>query len=193
MTPVGGLIQGTAGLQSRTATVIQWLSTVFGIPITVDGANIYSLDGRFETLEVAGGCSGIRSLMAMLTLAALYAYFMMRTPLRGMLLFVCSLIFAVLGNFARVFSVVLFARFIDPKIATGLYHDYSGFVFFPVAVLAMVGFGGLLNRDWEGWFHRRFNAPAPGPTVRPSQGQPVTADAIVPKPKPEEPRSSYDY
>ena len=160
MIPLGQVVQGTASLQSKTAAVIHGLSSFLGIPIQVEGARIISMDGRFEPLEVAGGCSGIRSLMAMLTLSALYAYFVMRTPLRGMVLFGLSLIFAVLGNFARVFSVVLFARFIDPKTATGLYHDYSGFVFFPVAVLAMVGVGNLLNRDWQNVW-RRWTTPLP--------------------------------
>lgn len=159
MMPLGGVVQGTVPLQLMTAKAIKILSSLFGIPILVDGSNITSPDGRFEPMEIAGGCSGIRSLMAMSTLAALYAYFTMRGPIRGLILFGSSLVFAVLGNFARVFSVVLFARFLDAKTATGLYHDYSGLVFFPVAVGAMVGFGSLLNRDWESTFRRWF---APG-------------------------------
>jgi exosortase len=176
MTPLGQVVQGTAGLQSRTAAVIHGLSSLLGIPIYVEGAKIISLDGRFEPLEVAGGCSGIRSLMAMLTLSALYAYFVMRTPMRGMILFGLSLVFAVVGNFARVFSVVLFARFIDPKTATGLYHDYSGFVFFPVAVLAMVGVGNLLNRDWSRVW-QRWTTPA-GTASLPS-GTPVISPTVA--------------
>jgi exosortase/archaeosortase family protein len=127
----------------------------------------------------------------------------MRTPLRGLILFGLSIVFAVLGNFARVFSVVLFARFIDPKIATGLYHDYSGFVFFPVAVLAMVGVGNLLNRDWGGAWHR-WTTPSGSPSAATtgSDTPPVVA-AITPEdaaiaeaplpPKPGEPPKTYDY
>jgi len=176
MTPLGGVVQGTVPLQVLTAKAIRLLSSICGIPILVDGSNISSPDGRFPPMEVAGGCSGIRSLMAMSTLAALYAYFTMRGPVRGMLLFGSSLLFAVLGNFARVFSVVLFARSVDAKMATTLYHDYSGLVFFPVAVIAMVGFGRVLNRDWKETFARWFisrpmrdsapaNVPAPTPKI----------------------------
>ena len=190
MTPVGGLVQGTVPLQVMTANAIQIMSSLFGIPIIVDGSNIISLNGKFETMEVAGGCSGIRSLMAMSTLAALYAYFTMRGPIRGGILFASSLLFAVLGNFARVFSVVLFARFLDPKVATGLYHDYSGLVFFPVAVFAMVSFGGLLNRDWSGLLGRWLPAAAvpgtaPAETAEPSPKPPVAKEKKAPLP--------YDY
>jgi exosortase len=201
MTPFGQVVQGTAGLQSKTAAVIHHLSTWLGIPIYVEGARIVSLDHRFEPLEVAGGCSGIRSLMAMLTLSALYAYFVMRTPLRGLILFGLSLVFAVLGNFARVFSVVLFARFIDPKTATGLYHDYSGFVFFPVAVLAMVGVGNLLNRDWSAAWQRWTTPSAPpGTAPLPSASATTAVNPAIPPastaaslPKPAEPPKTYDY
>ena len=174
MTPIGGIVQSTVPLQVLTAKAIRTLSSVFGIPILVDGSNISSPGGHFPPMEIAGGCSGIRSLMAMSALAALYAYFTSRGPVRGLVLFASSLMFAVLGNFARVFSVVLFARFLDPKTATGLYHDYSGLVFFPVAVIAMVGFGNVLNRDWReifaGWFAARSaSAAGPAPVTAPKQ------------------------
>lgn len=191
MTPIGGVVQGTAGLQAKTATAIRVMSSLCGIPIDVDGAMIRSPDGRFEPMEVAGGCSGIRSLMAMLMLSALYAEFTMRTPFKKFALFCCAILFALLGNFVRVFSVVIFARFLDPKTATGLYHDWSGFVFFPVAVLAMVGTGNLMERDWSGvkaklvkWLGKQ--PPKPGGPTAPKADEPKD-DA--PKGGP----ISYDY
>jgi exosortase len=181
MTPMGSVVQNTAGLQAKTATAIRVMSTLCGIPIVVDGAMLRSPDGRFEPMEVAGGCSGIRSLMAMLMLSALYAEFNMRTALKKWILFGSAIIFAIVGNFARVFSVVLFARFLDPKTATGLYHDWSGFVFFPVAVLAMVGLGNVLDRDWSGlkaklrdWFGKQPPKPGgPAPTTRDEPEKPA--------------------
>ena len=189
MTPLGGLVQGTVPLQVLTGKAIGGLSSVCGIPILVDGSNLSSPDGRFPPMEIAGGCSGIRSLMAMSALAALYAYFTMRGPVRGVVLFCGSLLFAVLGNFARVFSVVLFARFLDAKTATGLYHDYSGLVFFPVAVLAMVGFGNVLNRDWSETFARWFAPKAASATAVAGGDAPA---APPKKTKPKKPLR-YDY
>jgi exosortase len=195
MVPVGAVVQGTAGLQSKTAKMMEVLCSLTGIRIHANGATIYSSDGKFEPLEVAGGCSGIRSLMAMIMLAALYAYFVMRTPLRGFILLGCSLFFALIGNFFRVFSVVLVARFIGPGAAHS-YHDWSGFVFFPVAVLAMVGVGNLLNRDWGA--RRRIPLPASA-TVTASDPSP--ADPVAPvgepqtpaSPEPPKPQATYDY
>jgi len=75
-------------------------------------------------------------------------HFTQRELWKRALIFCSSLGFALIGNMVRLFSVVLFARFINAEIAGRQYHDWSGFVFFPIAVAAMAGFANLLNRDW---------------------------------------------
>jgi hypothetical protein len=52
--------------------------------------------------------------------------------------------------------VILVAKFYDPEFASGLYHDYSGFVFFPIAVAAMVSFGNLLNTTWRSLYEKYY-------------------------------------
>ncbi len=209
MIPLGGLVQGTAGMQAQTAQVVQFLCGLVGIPIRAEGANLHSADASFLPLEVAGGCSGIRSLMAMMTLAALYAYFVMRTPIRGFLLFCCSLLFALIGNLVRVFSIVLVARFMGSN-AAHQYHEWSGFVFFPVAVLAMVGVGNVLNWRFQPATGAGRLAPVGAPPSRPhtleSPTPILSADGVAaeipaseplseppPGPAPETPRVTYDY
>jgi exosortase len=146
--PVGFLVSRTVGLQTLAAAFASKLSSLIGIGVVSDGATLRALDDSFH-YEVAGGCSGIRSLTAMTMLAALYVHFTQRELWKKGLIFGGSLLFALIGNLVRIFTVVLFARFISPDLAAGLYHDYSGFIFFPIAVGAMVGFSNLLNRDWR--------------------------------------------
>lgn len=189
MVPIGGLVQGTAQLQGLTATFAAGLSSLIGIPTHTQGAMLISSNGKFEPMEVAGGCSGIRSLMAMMMLSALYAYYVMRTPFRGFLLFGCSLFFALIGNLVRVFSVVLVARFMGNQTANS-YHDWSGFVFFPVAVLAMVGVGNLLNRDWK-ILAPPEREPAPSPAA--SESPTPTSSAETAPHQPPKPQATYDY
>ena len=195
MIPFGQVVQSTANLQPKTAAAIASLSKVIGVPVHAEGNKIISLDGSFEDLEVAGGCSGIRSLMAMLMLAALYAYFTSRTMLRGLVLFGMAIGFAVVGNFARVFSVVLLAKFWDPQKATGWYHDSSGFVFFPVAVLAMVGVGNVLNRDWKVLL-RKWGLTGKRPVLEapavPSGSVPSSADSTATTANADR-KGTYDY
>ena len=147
MVPVGGFVQGTVSLQLFVSSAVKALSSLIGVRIEAVGTTLRALDGSFN-FDIAEGCSGIRSLMAMITLSALYVHFTQRETWKQWVIFGGSIVFALIGNIGRVFSVVVVARFISERIAGGLYHDYSGFVFFPIAVGAMAGFAKLLNMDW---------------------------------------------
>jgi exosortase len=98
---------------------------------------------------VADPCSGLRSLLAMTALTAVYAYLTQRTLLRKWLLFLASIPLAIVGNMARITTVALVAQAFGEKLALGIYHDYSGYVVFSVAITLMVALGGLLNLDYE--------------------------------------------
>lgn len=147
MVPVGGFVQGTVSLQLLVSQCVEVLSALIGVRVEVVGTTLRA-PGYFN-FDIAEGCSGIRSLMAMVTLSALYVHFTQRETWKQWVIFAGSIVFALIGNVGRVFSVVVVARFINEKLAGGIYHDYSGFVFFPVAVGAMLGFAKLLNTDWR--------------------------------------------
>lgn len=186
MIPVGFLVSRTVGLQTLAATFASKLSSLMGIGVVSDGATLRALDGSFQ-FEIAGGCSGIRSLTAMTMLAALYVHFTQREMWKKIVIFGGSLIFALFGNLVRIFTVVIFARFIDRDMAAGIYHDYSGFIFFPIAVGAMVAFSNLLNRDWRKVMQV---ALAPEKSVPDAEAAPL--DAAGAEQKPANP-ISYDY
>jgi hypothetical protein len=71
------------------------------------------------------------------------------------------------------------------KTAGGLYHEWSGFIFFPIAIFSMLGVSNLLNRDWSGWLKPE-TLPAPVPASTPRAAAHPTEAA---KPTP----VSYDY
>lgn len=148
MVPVGGFVQGTVSLQLLVSESVKVLSMFIGVRVETIGTSLRAVDGSFN-FDIAEGCSGIRSLMAMITLSALYVHFTQRETWKQWAIFAGSVLFALIGNVGRVFSVVVVARFINEKLAGGLYHDYSGFIFFPVAVGAMLGFSKLLNTNWR--------------------------------------------
>ncbi len=185
MLPIGGLVQGTVTLQLLVSSVCNVLASFVGVQIEATGTTIRSLDGSFN-FDIAEGCSGIRSLMAMTTLTALYVHFTQNELWKKVAIFGGSLVFAVIGNIGRIFTVILVAKYVSPRLAGGIYHDYSGFVFFPIAVMAMVGFSNLLNADWTA-VQQRWLRPEKAPA-------PLPLDADV-KPEDEKPASpiSYDY
>ena len=184
MIPIGGLVQGTVSLQILVSSVCNALSSLFGLTIEASGTTIRSLDGSFN-FEIAEGCSGIRSLMAMTTLTALFVHFTQREWWKKGVVFVSSLVFAVIGNIGRIFSVILVAKFFSPDFAAKIYHDYSGFIFFPIAVLAMVGFARLVNLDWAAIIAQRMEPVAPAAELTESPAKPDESKAASPV--------SYDY
>ena len=150
MVPLGFLLGYTEPLQRLVATVVTGMSNLVGIGVTRDGVKLLAQDGSFQC-EVAGGCSGIRSIMAMTLLSFIYVHFNLREPWKKVLTFAMTLPFAVIGNIFRVFTIVLASKWFGESVGTGPWHNISGFVItIPIAVGAMILFGDLLNKDWSG-------------------------------------------
>ncbi len=100
-------------------------------------------------MDVADPCSGLRSLLAMTALTAVYAYFTQRTVIRKWILFLASVPLAVAGNISRIGTIAVVAEALGPKPALGLYHDYSGYILFAAAIIMMVVIGGVLNCEFK--------------------------------------------
>ena len=148
MVPRGVILGHTEPLQRFVASIVGTLCNLVGVGVEREGVKLIATDDSFRC-EVAGGCSGIRSLMAMAMLSALYGHFTLEAGWKKALLFAMSLPFAVLGNIVRVFTIVLVSKFFGESIGTGPWHDISGFIVtIPIAVSAMLGFSNLLQRDW---------------------------------------------
>lgn len=117
-----------------------------GIPVENVGTGLHCSSGGGFNLDVADPCSGMRSIFALAALTAGYAYFTQKTLLRKLALFACSVPIAMLGNLARIFSIALVAHITNEKVATGFYHDYSGYVVFIVGILFMMSAGSIIAR-----------------------------------------------
>jgi exosortase len=145
--PFGAVEQATFRLQFIITSAIGFLSNLVGIKIDAVGTTLTAINGAFN-FQIAEGCSGVRSLTAMTMLTAIYVHLTQDKLWKKLIILAFSILFAIVGNIGRLFTVVLVAKFIDPKLAAGIYHDYSGYVFFPIALLAMLGFSKLINTNW---------------------------------------------
>jgi exosortase len=156
--PFGAIEQATFRLQFVITSAIGFLCRIVGLHIDAVGTTLTATDGRFNFM-IAEGCSGIRSLTAMAMITAIFVHLTQDRLWKKIVIFAFSVVFAVVGNIGRLFTVVLVAKFIDPKLASGIYHDYSGWFFFPIALLAMYFFSKLLNYISPN--KREAEAPAP--------------------------------
>jgi exosortase len=119
-----------------------------GVAVESAGTKMTIVQSQCD-FDVAAPCSGLRSLLAMTALTAVYAYLTQDTILKKWALFLCSVPLAVAGNMARITSIVLVSEVFGQEFALGTYHDYSGYVVFAVAIGLMVAVGGMMNTDYK--------------------------------------------
>ena len=144
MIPLAAIEQATFRLQFLVTGVIEFLSKLIGIQISTVGTTLKAADGSWG-FDIAEGCSGIRSLIAIVMLTAMYVHVFEKQFWKKVLILAFSGVFAVIGNAGRIFTIIVLAKLGFPGFAGGIYHDYSSFIFFPIALLAMISFAKLLN------------------------------------------------
>jgi exosortase len=136
MIPIPNLIlqQVTFPLQllaSKLATVLLELA---GVPVLRQG-NVIALASM--PLDVAEACSGIRSLLTLVTLAIMYGYLMETRVWVRVVLAISAVPIAVAANSFRIFGTGLLVQYWDPDKAEGFFHLFSGWLIFVVALIML--------------------------------------------------------
>jgi exosortase len=96
-------------------------------------------------LFVADACSGFTSIVTMLPLAVVVAYFLSRGVWRRGLIVASVLPLAFVGNVARVFLTVALVAGGWVEFREGLLHDNLGLATFTLGTLALVGIARVLR------------------------------------------------
>jgi len=125
-------------IASGFATGILEMLNIF--PIMREG-NVLMLPGM--RLEVVEACSGIRSLMSLLALAAGYGYLAERSNWVRWFMFFAMIPLAIVSNGTRVMITALMAHYIGPQAAEGFMHEFSGWVIFVVATVLFLALHSL--------------------------------------------------
>jgi exosortase len=123
-----------------------------------------------KKLEVVEACSGIRSLMTLVTLAVVFAYFTypnnndtagkdgdltikrgrfawLRSygAWRSIILVLSAVPIAIITNAGRVSGTGILSRYYGTRVADGFFHEFSGWVVYIVAFLLLFALGWLLD------------------------------------------------
>ncbi len=144
MVPLNFLTQATVKLQFIETGAAAAICNFFGLAVYKIGTTISAANESFH-FQIDEGCSGIRSLMAIAMLSAIYGHYTQDRLWKKLALFAASIVFAIIGNAGRLVSIMVVARLFGQDLAGGTYHAVSGFLSFPFAIAAMVLFGKLLN------------------------------------------------
>jgi len=97
------------------------------------------------TLEVAEACSGIRSLVSLLTLAIVYGYFTERRAWARVTLALASIPVAIVVNGFRVAGTGVAAHYFGPAAAQGFLHEFAGLFMFAAAFALIFGVGYVIG------------------------------------------------
>jgi len=116
---------------------------LIGIPVLREG-NIIQLANT--SLEVAEACSGIRSLISLLALSVVFAYFSQNTTWKRIVLVLSTFPIAIIANAARVTGTGILAHHYGDKVAQGFFHGFSGWILFVVAFICLFLLGAMLSR-----------------------------------------------
>ena len=114
-----------------------------GIPVLRDG-NVLELPNI--TLAVAEACSGIRSLISLITLAIVLAYFTERRPMGRAVIILSAVPIAIVANACRVAGTGFTSHWLGPRIAEGFFHGFSGWLVFAVAFAGLVATQRIVRR-----------------------------------------------
>ncbi len=114
-----------------TGQLATQLVQLFGISAVVQGAEVTLPN---VSLVVGAQCSGVNSIVALTTLALLLAFLFCWRWWKRSLILLSAIPVAVLGNIARVASLLAVANVWGADAGFKFYHDYSGFVFFLTAL-----------------------------------------------------------
>ncbi|HHB90582.1 MAG TPA: exosortase/archaeosortase family protein [Anaerolineae bacterium] len=118
------------------------LMQALGMDVTVQGAAVTLPNAN---LVVGAQCSGVRSIISLAALTAIFAYLVEGAWWRKALLFLAVIPIAVLGNIFRVSSLLWVADKWGADAGFTYYHDYSGFAFFAFAFILLILTARLLR------------------------------------------------
>ena len=121
------MLKITFPLQMLAAKAATFSLQLLDIPVFREGTVIHLVE---NSLEVERACSGIRSLISLLALGAVLAYFINRLNWqRAVVIFSCLPI-AILINAFRVSMTGILANYYGMGVAEGFFHGFSGAVLY---------------------------------------------------------------
>jgi len=137
MIPLPAIIfnQITFPLQLLASRFGESALVVAGIPVLREG-NVIQLSNT--SLAVAEACSGIRSLISLLTLGIVYGYFADSRVWVRWVIAMATVPVAIITNGLRVAGTGVGAHYFGPAVAEGFFHEFSGWLIFISAFLILL-------------------------------------------------------
>jgi exosortase A len=140
--PIGEVFLPT--LMEQTADFTVFALRMTGIPVYREGLYFTIPSGNWSVIEA---CSGLRYLIASVTLGVLYAYLTYRSLRRRIVFVLLSIIVPIVANWLRAYMIVMIGHLTSMKHAAGVDHLIYGWFFFGVVMLVLFCAGARWRED----------------------------------------------
>jgi exosortase len=137
-------------LRMAATHLTEWVSHLVGIDVIRQGTQLMDPSGNYG-YDVQAACGGMRSVIAIVLLATIYAFAIFRSRTKRILLMASAIPFAVLGNVFRLFAIIVAATFGGQS--AGNYIHEGG----PLGILSLLPYvPAILGMFWFGsWMEKR--------------------------------------
>jgi len=115
-----------------------------GIPVYREGLFFVIPSGNWSIVE---GCSGIRYLIASVTVGCVFAYLYYRSLWRRVAFVAASIAVPIVANWLRAYIIVMLGHLSGNRIAAGADHLIYGWVFFGFVMLLLFWIGARWRED----------------------------------------------
>lgn len=105
-----------------------------GIPVYREGLQFVIPSGNWSVVEA---CSGVRYLIASLTVGTLFAYLNYQSAKRRILFVIVSILVPIVANWMRAYMIVMLGHLSGNKLAVGVDHLIYGWLFFGIVIMLM--------------------------------------------------------
>lgn len=122
-------------LQAITAQIAIALTVWSGVSAVIDGIFIDTPVGLFI---VAEACSGVKFLIAMVTLGVLVCFTRFQNWKRRALFMAAAIIIPIIANGIRAWGTIFIAQSAGVEFAAGFDHIFYGWIFFALVVIIVL-------------------------------------------------------
>ncbi|MDP3537311.1 MAG: exosortase A [Azonexus sp.] len=115
-----------------------------GIPVYREGLQFVIPSGNWSVIEA---CSGVRYIIASVTVGTLFAYLNYVSLRRRLIFIVVSIIVPVIANWLRAYMIVMLGHLSGNTLAVGIDHLIYGWLFFGLVIMIMFMIGARWSED----------------------------------------------
>ena len=131
----------TIPLQLFVSKISVYAAHLLSVPVFREGNLLILPD---HTLEVVQACSGLRSLISLIVLSTVFAYFSLHSNLWRSVMVLLAAPTAVAVNIVRVFFTIIFFHYYGMDLTAGNIHTIYGVLIFGLAIVLLFVFQKII-------------------------------------------------